>query len=437
MSGDDVLIVRLDDGKGMRRELELRGMKLIQRSLVERAEPTESSTRFENSKEAKEQFEFLLGRYSKQGFKEVSRSNGPVAPVEPGSVASHPEYEAACLASPDDVKPWQIYADWLQERGDVRGELAALFLDGQDGEAWSRLEVERDSILGPYSERELGDFEVKHGFITGATLKCASSDSETDLRVLTETFLGKPIARFVSALKFGLADFDRANEWTEVVEVICKAVQAKQLRRLEFSEFDHQDWELPDIGYGDFSPLWSSLPALEHFKLRAGGDGGVLGRIRHPRLKTFIREADSLTSKEVAEILNANCPALERLELWTGHDAGATATSEQFAEVLAGKRFPRLTHLGVRHSELTVDLSRQLANSQLLPRLRSLDLSNGVLMDEHADFLIGLAPKFAHLELNLSANFFSERLEEVRKALPRAVLKDQRQAHERYREAGE
>lgn len=434
---DDVLVVRLDDGKGMRRELELRGMKLIQRSSVERAEPTESSTRFENSKEAKEQFEFILGRYLKQGFKELSRSSGEASPVSAPSLASHPEYEAACLAAPGDRKPWQIYADWLQERGDVRGELAALFLGGKADDAWRRLDVERDAILGPYSERELSDLELTHGFITGATLKTAASDSETDLTALTKDFLGRPIARFVSELKFGLAEWGRENTWTEVVKVICGAVQAKQLRRLEFAEFDHQDWELPDIGYGDFTQLWSSLPMLEHFKLRAAGQSGSLGRIRHPRLKTFIREADALSEDEVAEILNANCPALERLEVWTGTDYRATATSDQFAELFAGKRFPKLTHLCVRHTELTVELLRGLANSPLLPRLRGLDLSKGVLMDEHVDFLIGLAPKLAHLDLNLSMNFLYERVEEVRKALPRAVLKDQRQEYERYPAAGE
>ncbi len=32
----------------------------------------------------------------------------------------------AIVANPDDLSPWLIYADWLLDRGDLRGELINL-----------------------------------------------------------------------------------------------------------------------------------------------------------------------------------------------------------------------------------------------------------------------------------------------------------------------
>src|SRR5262245_11729153 len=42
------------------------------------------------------------------------------------TTARDPALEAQCRASPDDPAPWAVYADWLIERGDPRGEIAAL-----------------------------------------------------------------------------------------------------------------------------------------------------------------------------------------------------------------------------------------------------------------------------------------------------------------------
>jgi uncharacterized protein (TIGR02996 family) len=38
---------------------------------------------------------------------------------------------AALLASPDDLELRQVFADWLQEQGDLRGELLRLPIPGE------------------------------------------------------------------------------------------------------------------------------------------------------------------------------------------------------------------------------------------------------------------------------------------------------------------
>ncbi len=89
------------------------------------------------------------------------------------------------------------------------------------------------------------------------------------------------------------------------------------------------------------------------------------------------------------------------------------------------------------YSELTIHLVRALEKSPLLPRLRVLDLSKGGLADADVELLLRVAPKSAHLRLDLSENFFAERLGELRRAFPRVILENQRHESERYDPAGE
>jgi len=81
-------------------------------------------------------------------------------------------------------------------------------------------------------------------------------------------------------------------------------------------------------------------------------------------------------------------------------------------------------------------LPRVLA-SPLLPQLSTLDLSMGVLGDEHVDALLGAG--LGHLEvLNLDANSFSAAAcKRLKAALPAATLGEQSTAAERYVSVGE
>ncbi|HEU0034605.1 MAG TPA: TIGR02996 domain-containing protein [Kofleriaceae bacterium] len=60
---------------------------------------------------------------------------------------------AAIRANPADDKPRLVYADWLQERGDPRGELIALQLSGRDDAATTRRER---ALLAEHARSWLG-----------------------------------------------------------------------------------------------------------------------------------------------------------------------------------------------------------------------------------------------------------------------------------------
>ena len=437
-------VVRLEDDDRWR-VLELSGVKLSQRMRIggEDDENT-SSERYDTVAEAREQFEFIIGRYLKQGMKEVSRETGRVVAeaLVARRLTSHPEYEKHCLAQPDDLKPWQIYADWLQEQGDARGELAALFLSKKSAAGWEFLKRHWDVLVGPHSPSEISDFVVSNGFVAGATLKRPNYDSNTDLAELTADLLGRPAGTFISQLRFGLASFESDNDWSATLGSVLEGSQAAHLRKLEFNDYTYQDCEISWTPFGDFSPIWKGLPSLEHLHIRSGG-GGNLGTIEHARLKVFIRESGGLAREEVEAIVNAKWPSLERLDLWTGSSGyGAAASVGELRPILEGKGLPNLKHLGIINSELSVELLSEFARCALLPRLTVLDLSKGVLTDADVDALIRLAPAFRHLMwIDLSGNLLEERLDELKVALPNAVLGEQRENYgdedDRYVAVGE
>jgi uncharacterized protein (TIGR02996 family) len=406
-----------------------------------------SGERFATAGEAQARFDDLVAAAG-NNFKSQRRTEEelPARVDGLGPSASNPELEARLLTHPDDAQAAAVYADWLQTHGDPRGELAALFQGGKSAEAEAWLAANPDRLFGELDVRldtEVNDLVWTHGFLRGATLKRLNFDSRTDLAALTRALLALPVARFVTALRFGLASYESDNDWGPTMAAVAASAQAARVRSLRFDDYTYEDCEISWTPFGDFSPYWDRVPALEELHIRSGA-GGTLGDVALPSLRTLIRESGGLSAAEITSIMNARLPRLERLDVWTGSsDYGAEATVEHFQPLLEGRLFPTLTHFGLVNSELGPDLLVPLATSPLLRRLRVLDLSKGVLGDEHVAVLVERADAFRHLErLDLSENCFSdERLAaELTSRLPNAVVADQREGEtteDRYVAVGE
>jgi len=92
---------------------------------------------------------------------------------------------AAIIDDPDAIDRWLVYADWLLDRGDPRGELISLEIAIEagtaDAEAQSRvnrLRRDEDALLSPRlaAQAHYWRFDLWRGFIRGATLMGASDD---------------------------------------------------------------------------------------------------------------------------------------------------------------------------------------------------------------------------------------------------------------------
>lgn len=354
--------------------------------------------------------------------------------------AESPALEADVLAGREGAAA--VYADWLQQEGDPRGELAALSLAGRDAEVADFVARNATALFGDLDVKlddEVRELDWSGGFLRGASLRRAGFDSTTNLAELTRAFLELPVARLVTRLRFGLASMESDNDWTATMAAVTASPQAAHLLSLAFDDYDSEDCEISWTPIGDFSSAWAKLPALEELRIKSGA-GGKLGDLDLPRLRKLVRVSGGLSRAEIVALLDAKCPRLEHLEIWFGSDGyGAEGNPGLLERLFAGEAPRTLTHLGLVNAEFTHELIAPLARSALLPRLRSLDLSRGVLRDEDLDELIAAAPAFRHLErLDLSENQIASRGDEVRRVLPNAVLDEQRvDAPERYVALGE
>jgi uncharacterized protein (TIGR02996 family) len=95
---------------------------------------------------------------------------------KPGTPATEAQLLAAIYANPDDDGPRLVYADWLQERDDPRGEFIALQLQpAPDRAAQKRMrelaKQHQKVWLGPLAPVLGGDLELRRGFVAKATVK--------------------------------------------------------------------------------------------------------------------------------------------------------------------------------------------------------------------------------------------------------------------------
>src|ERR1043165_1674592 len=74
--------------------------------------------------------------------------------------ARNADLEAAIVADPEDEGPYLVYADWLQSRGDPRGEL--IVVQHARGPAWAKLRIRERELLSRYRDALLGPAALHH-----------------------------------------------------------------------------------------------------------------------------------------------------------------------------------------------------------------------------------------------------------------------------------
>ncbi len=329
----------------------------------------------------------------------------------------YPELEAQCWASPDDPGPWGVLHDWLEERGhrlvvDVAGK--------------------RDPEIRPRVAQQFG-FVRKLAF---GSMECDERERHP-LADAVRDWLADPALRWVDAISIGV-EHHVSNGYHDVVKRIAEAPCGRVLRCLALDAWETHWWSGNKWCYGHdgdhrmcqpFGDLSASLPALaalEELRIRSGGMGGTLGGPL-PRLRVLALESMGMRREQLAALRELELPALRELELATGAPAyGCSVTREDIRATLA--HFATLGHLAIRHSDLGRTVIDELLASELLDRLRSLDLSSGVLDDRAARLIASEAPRFRHLaSFDLSANRFTPAATaRLRDALDNVLVERQR-----------
>lgn len=223
---------------------------------------------------------------------------------------------------------------------------------------------------------------------------------EMSFAELFARFLANPAIEDVRAIVIGSwGEVGSGDTSEEVVRLLVGARGTlKNLCGIFLGDLICEESEVSWIEQSDVSPLFTAYPNLEHFAVR-GTNGLVLGeRISLPKLRSLAVQTGGMPLAIFQQAVCGNFPQLERLELWLGEDNyGGEVRPEHLEKLLSGSLFPELRHLGLCDSDVQDDIAAAVAASELVKRIRSLDLSMGTLTDRGAEALL-VSPTVAALE---------------------------------------
>jgi len=395
---------------------------------------------FDGKIEAFKEYDKLIAEKIKKGY--VEKGAGGAA----GADKRHPELEKAILADPYDALGYTVYADWLQEQGDPRGELMSLHLaaetkrDGKAAKAAAALLASKaDYFLGPladhtrtYDGNDTEAFTWRFGFIHAAKLshnQYTAADFEGSMAEVLETLLRHPSGRFLTELVFGFNNDPNEDPLDDLIGILVKKAPAT-IRKLHFGDFVYPDeTEMSWYHVGNLGKVWKAVPRLRTLIVQ-GGDF-ELGTIELPEVTHAEFRTGGLSAASAKAIAKAVWPRIEHLDVWYGDDNyGGTAKVSDVEALLDRRDLLRLTSLGIKNTQFTDELCGVLAAGKLLPQLTRLDLSMGVMTDEGAGLLAERRDAFTHLaELDVSRNYLTKEGLAALKGIAKSVIStEQREA---------
>ncbi len=320
------------------------------------------------------------------------------------------EEEAALLRAvveaPDDDAPRLVYADWLLERGDTRGELITLQCEMAHASGARRDELERraKAILEASWRNlagELAEYTRKEWFDRGFPAR---------LRMTAAAF-AKHGARFLDAAPVTALELDHPRFTAKDLTKLGAAPALARVRTLAIAQSDPGSKPLPLAALAESPNLgglrrleltfcghsaqdWESFlgrlnaPMLEEIVLHGNRTSAGLfrGLARNPALSRLrsvterrTRDLDESTEVDFTaafEELAAARTSLEELVLWT-HSNVTDAAMSAFFTGEHGARLRRIQVLGVPIGDGT---AVQIAESSRATSLESLEMHNGSTM---------------------------------------------------------
>lgn len=332
-------------------------------------------------------------------------------------MARNLELEALIAKSPDDVGNYTVYADWLLQQGDPRGELINAQLkreadkSGSSGlldEQITALHRQHDATwLGPLATQAEGcSLTWRRGFLDEVTLGDDDS-ANVELGDLYAKLRPLPVAQLIRSLRFAaFAHDDGEPTWDSAVEAMVEYGVPASLRSLVFDRGDY--WDISWTYLNTLEPLYPRVPDLEHLEIILGHM--ELGSIDLPKLRHFEVWTGGFTGDNMKSVLGARWPELETLLLRFGgsEDYGASCSLEDVLPLLASTTIPKVRHLALANSPFVDELIPHLAKSPLLRQVTTLDLSLGEMTDAGANAILAHGDAFKHLtKLDVHRNYLS------------------------------
>ena len=338
------------------------------------------------------------------------------------AMTKNPRFDAMVKAPWEDA-PRLVYADWLTENDDPRGELIVLQcrlasgkLGPKDVKAAKAREAElldahREEWFGPLEKwlRERDSYALSHvklrrGFVSSCRLTVQQPDDLATLfqkaPLLEELELrGEAVAPVPQ-----LAQLERLDAEGDVAELVLPALAtASSLVRLQLSMRPKGALSLDLSRCPKLESLWFDSERVTEVKLpptlravRWSGDSAALVKARSLDLTT-LGVSGAAVSEALLAVLKRCAPTLEVLAL-----DGAKFGKGQLATVL-GLSWPRLKSLDLSNVGLGLD-GAKLAAGMKAPQLELLDLTYTRITDAGAVAVLSSPLLETLKEVSLRAN---------------------------------
>lgn len=230
---------------------------------------------------------------------------------------------------------------------------------------------------------------------------------ETEIERLSSS----PEAATLTSLTIG--DWGQAYEQSSelVVEALVKhKASFPALRKLFIGDMSYEECEISWINQTDLSPLLPAYPELQSLTAQGGTDLR-LSQLQHDKLEELIIITGGLSKAVLADIAASRLPNLRKLELYLGVDNyGFDGGLEDLLPLVEPGKFPKLTYLGLKNSEIQDEIAAALADAPILDQLDTLDMSLGTLSDTGAEAILA-SDRVKGLKLiNLSYHYMSDEM---------------------------
>ncbi|MBP1990439.1 STM4015 family protein [Paenibacillus eucommiae] len=220
---------------------------------------------------------------------------------------------------------------------------------------------------------------------------------------LIEDLANQPEARELTSLVIGEWGQSYENDSSTIVEALVRLRdQFPSLRKLFIGDMTYEECEVSWINQSNLAPLFPAFPELLSLTIK-GSTGLELIPVHHEKLEELVIICGGLGKNVLAEISKGHLPRLKKLELYLGVDNyGFDGGLEDVLPLIEVGKFPELTYLGLKNSEIQDEIAIAVADAPILEQLETLDLSMGTLSDTGAEALLASerVKKLKHLDLS-------------------------------------
>ncbi|MBW7455303.1 STM4015 family protein [Paenibacillus sepulcri] len=199
------------------------------------------------------------------------------------------------------------------------------------------------------------------------------------------------------------------NDSSGIVETLVRLKDRfPALRQLFIGDMGFEECEVSWIMQSNIAPVLDAYPELTSLTIK-GSSGLELDPARHGKLEELIIICGGLGKNVLNSIKDSHLPLLNKLELYLGvEDYGFDGGLEDVLPLIEAGRFPNLTYLGLKNSEIQNEIALALADAPILDQLHTLDLSMGTLTDAGAEALINSEKVKKLQKLDLSYHYMSD-----------------------------